>query len=59
MQLHHYLKQLDLKVRPSTRLARTTRTIFWKKFRERAKDALVQIERFKSLIQIALQIDQT
>lgn len=56
-QLQYVLEQLRLKVHPSKTLASATRTVFWKNERERVKDSLAKIERLKSLIQMALNLD--
>lgn len=41
----------------SYRLKKTAKTLLWKYIRDDAKRILLRIERLKSLVQIALEID--
>jgi hypothetical protein len=51
------LEQLKNKISSGHGLKKMAKTLWWKYIKEDAKGILVRIERLKSLVQIALQMD--
>lgn len=56
-QFKHALETLQTKITDGSRLKKVSQALVWKFEKEEISSILAQIERVKSLVQIALQID--